>query len=434
MDSQERERRKTRAETLERRRALLDTYRPLALQKSLDVRKGRPLSDAHKAKMAATNRGHSHTPRKVELWTVAKDALNGLSANASATKLRVDDWSILSTRRGLGFPKGWPGFYRHGGVLTRGHLKIFGEDCGLTLKEAGAILGVWITGKFRRAPDRPLSSLQGAQRSRHLGRALADKWDEVIDRGCVGKTREFLASEVRDIPWQHSLLASGFLALGGALRSKELAGDETSIMRWVCEKTKIELARRVSPSPMRTMLFFGLPLLEIFKERPQLCGAGKSFQFRRLASQLLARDYRAPALRIDAVVAGSVQPMDPRGMRQLILQSHAPIATRGKRIRRKKAVPESVVFGQIVQGKISRFASGFNVLTKAKKTNPSSVQLWTEYLKTAGFSEQEISPILTSRNSITAAIRWTSAKQGVSLKTGQNSYSSFKNARTSRIK
>ena len=293
------------------------------------------------AKMAETNRGHSHTPRKVELWDVAEDALDGLSANASGAKRRVDDWSILSTRKNMGFPKGWPGFYRHGEVLTRGDLFRFAADFGLGKKEAAAFFGWWLTPKFRRNLHRPLSIFrQGEKSSPHRGRVLSDKWNDLIGRfapisgrgGRPGKTREFLKSEVEDIPALHSALTAGFRSLAESLRSGECAADRDSIMRWVCEKTKFQLSR-VSPSPVRTLLRFGRELKAMLTEHPQLCRAEKSFQPARLASNLLALDYRSTAGRIEAVVAGAVQALDPRTLRQFILASPGEkvVRTRNKR-------------------------------------------------------------------------------------------------------
>lgn len=92
----------------------------------------------------------------------------------------------------------------------------------------------------------------------------------------------------------------------------------------------------------------------------------------------------------------------------------------------KKDKASFTIFNEIVQPKITRFHEGFTSLAKAKKENPSSSQYWGDRLSQAGFSGQEVSAILASRNAETAAIRWAAANQGLSFKTGKNYYSQAK--------
>jgi hypothetical protein len=86
----------------------------------------------------------------------------------------------------------------------------------------------------------------------------------------------------------------------------------------------------------------------------------------------------------------------------------------------KKSKPEHVIFGQTVTQVLPRFRKGFDLLKGAKAENPSNSQKWTAALRTAQFSDQEISAMLASRKPEAAAVRWVSSNGGKTLKTGKN--------------
>jgi hypothetical protein len=371
----------------EKQRAHLAKYQRLASQRSAEARRGKPVSEAQLAilrlasqRQAAARRGKPGKPwseaqkaklrgrsypgrRRILRWDAAKDALLGLSVQVSAEKRGVFQHTVYLVRRNMRFPKGYPGFYLHGEVLTGRLLKQFCEDVGLTQKQATDFIGI---GRFNCSPaelDRPLSSKHpGDPNSPHRGRLLAAKIEEVIKRFCQGKpprmAREFLKSEIRDIHQKHVLLKRAFGTLGEALRARQIAGDTPSIMEWVCEKATKELP---SETAMLTMLRFGLRLEQMLIDKPELGDGKRASDFRphQLANQILALDYRTDPGRIEAVIAGEVEEFrEPRGLGQLILENSTPVRSKQRAAKPRKYGPDKKAASDHVWFEIGRRVEG----------------------------------------------------------------------------
>jgi hypothetical protein len=419
--------------TQRRLRGLLDAYRPLAWRRSIEARKGKPLSDEHKAKLGASKRGRTQTRRKVSLWAIAEDALLGLPTTASAHKRGVWQGSIFQGRRRMGFPPGWAGAYMHGEVLAWRHFGDFCSDIGLSKKEAAPIVGLsyrGFTNRVRRKDNKPLSSRHPADKTiPHIGLRLAEAYGRLIERYCYvqGKRyreRNFLRSELRDLPAKHAALAKAFSALSQAFKSKEVPPEDDAILDWVCREAKRELAgqpTKASGSTFHTLLFFALPLQKLLKEKPELIrGLGnspQSFNSRpsSLASTLLARDYGAAASRIDAAVAGEVEPLDSRVLRVAVLTTPPNPTVRSKRRGRHKQADETrrnFKIGLAVDTVIPIFQK----LIATRRALPERVQRRRHLLRgeliQAGFSDQHVTAALISQTPTVAARRFISNTTG----------------------
>jgi len=366
----------------------LNEHRSTAWAHSIATRKGKALSEEHKAKLGASKRGRAWKGAKVSLWAKAEDALLGLSTTESAKNRGVRQGAVYQSRIKMGFPPGWPGAYRHGEVLTRMHVEEFCEDVGLTHEEAAEFIGLGY-GAFRnlvgKTSNRPLSSRHPRDRkSPHIGRMLKEKCEQVVSRFCYeqGKRwlmRNFLRSEVRGLTEKHSTLTLAFTALGVALRSGKTGPETAAVMQWICERAMQEFASgqagKASEKVFRTLLFLGLPLRDLLDAQPELLrteGDPQSgFRPSRLASELLAQDYGATPGRIDAVIKGEALPLDPRLLCLLVRQE----LERTRKDQNKKRGPEPTPaeqtqwfqVGRMVEEEIPAFNSIFEQKAKVSR-------------------------------------------------------------------
>ena len=311
-----------------RQRATLDEYRPAALAKSIETRKGKPgkpLTAEHKASIKAANL-ERESGSDIPFWQIAKHALLGLPSTESAIELNRLQSRVNIIRRDYGF-SGWPGAYLHGEVLTRRHVQQFCEDTGLFEKDAAAFIGFGyrsFTNLIGSQPDRPLSSRHPKdKKSPHVGRRLALAYRRVARFCCYhqdrrvlrhGRIRDFLVSEIRDIPAKHAALRIAFGALGTALG--EIHSDPETILNWTCKQARLE-GSGATDRPFRLLVFLGIQFEHLLKDKPEWFKADR-FNARELASALLARDYGAAPGRIDAVIEGELQPLDPRSLSRIV--------------------------------------------------------------------------------------------------------------------
>ena len=392
----------------EQQRATLEKYRSSAVQKSVAARTGKPLGEGHKAKISAGNLD-MHL-RKLSLWAVTEDALLGLSTRESAMKRDVHRSAVAQARRRMPFPKRWMGLYRHGEYLTPRHSRQFCEDLGLTQKQVAALVGS--TSLFRGLDS--LDKQLGGKRSRRQGRLLAAAYENVIEHFCLGNVREFLKSEVRQIQEKHPVLTRAFARLGEALKTKQLQDNPLLILEWVCENAR----REAAGEPIRTMLFFGLQLAEMFGGKPKI-GDGtwaSGYRAHRLAAELLAQDYRATRNRIEDVLAGTVMPIEPaHGLRQFVLKeipqtktSALPEKKRGKGGRTKLKVSEKqdAKIATKVSAETIALERGLRILRRSRKENAPAEAIHRKILLGEGFNSKQIDALLGSKTPIGAAQRY----------------------------
>jgi len=329
-------------ELRKRQRATLDEHRPGAWAKSIAARKGKALSQEHTAKLSASHKkrfAERPVKRKVPRRMIAEDTLLGLSSIASAKKrealygkpggLQAD---VSRMRKATGFPPGWPAAYRHGDALGWKHFGDFCSDFGHTKKEWAPLIQASYRGYANRVKakgDRPFSSPRpGAP---HPGKLLNAKWAEFIERYCYTqgrrwRMRDFLTSEIRDIPIKHAALREAFGILGEALQAEggriapevRIARDVDSVSEWICWKA-------IYDQELQVLVRFLLPLRDLLREKPKLLEAG-AFKSEVLASELLARDYKATPSRIDDVIAGKLQALHPSSLCKLTSTQSGPAA------------------------------------------------------------------------------------------------------------
>jgi hypothetical protein len=407
----------------------LNEHRSTAWARSIAERKGKALSNEHKAKLGASKRGRAWKRAKVSLWAKAEDALLGLSTTESAKKRGVRQGAVYQSRRKMGFPPGWPGAYRHGEVLTRMHIDEFSDDVGLMHEEATEFIGCGY-GAFRnlvgKIPNRPLSSRHpGDPKLPHVGRLLKEKCEQVVSRFCYeqGKRwrmRNFLQSEARGLPEKHATLTLAFTVLGETLRSGEIAPETELVMQWICERSMQEFAS-ASETVFRTLLFLGLPLRELLDAQPELLrteGDPQSgFRPSRLASELLAQDYGSTPGRIDAVIKGEVLPLDPRLLCVLVRQE----LERRHNEQKKKCGPDPkpdeqtqwFKVGRMVEEEISLFDSIFEQKAKLSRDIRKARLKCAEALQARGFSPEPSEAASRSDSAKGAAVCLVAGREGL---------------------
>jgi hypothetical protein len=257
-------------ELRERQSATLAKYRHLGPE----ANRGKSWSEDRKAKQ----RGHSLPGRiKVPRWALAEDALQGLTTYESASKHKISQLAVFQARKRMGFPAGESGLFYHGEVLTRRRLKQFCEDVHLSEREIAHRFQIARFSRRLDRLDRPLT--------RQIGQVLARAYDNVIECLCEpGDLRhKFLRSEIRDIPQKHSLLVQAFGTLRDALMQNQVPKAEPlSILEWLCQRAQKEAFRQPSQRVMRTMLFFGLPLLKTLVRRSWVLSDTKKFDNRQV--------------------------------------------------------------------------------------------------------------------------------------------------------
>jgi hypothetical protein len=313
----------------------LNEHRSTAWEHSIAKRKGKALSEEHKAKLGASKRGR--TPKRgVSLWAIAEDALLGLPTTESAEKRGGKQADVYRVRIALGFPKGWPAAFRHGEILTRNHIHEFCGDTGLTLEEAAEFIGFGypsFCNRIGRIGDRALSSRHPKDpNSPHIGRLLKEKYDHIVERHCFEqgrrwRKRNFLASELLRLPLQRTTLESAFRELRTALDAKEVPAQPLEVCEWICRELRRRQARsEPGADAFHTLLFFGLSLRAVLDEKPELLQvtAGRISNFYwpgQMANAVLAREYGATPIGIENVIKKrQATPLDARLLCALLRQ------------------------------------------------------------------------------------------------------------------
>jgi len=398
-----------------------------AWQHSLETRKGKPgkpLTAEHKANIKIAHLERD-VDRDIPLWPIVKQALRGLTTAESENKLdgwQADIWRVC---RDVGL-SGWPGALLHGEVVTRQHVLQFCADTGLFEKDAASFVGFGyraFTNLIGSKPDRALSSKHPKDKkgSPHIGRRLAASYRLVGRVFCChrdrrvprhGRIRDFLQSEIRDIPKKHALLTMAFTRLGQALRLPEVQAHPDPIMNWICKQTRIEgVQAQVSGTtelPMRTLVYFGIHFERLLKDKPELI-APEKFGPGALATALLAQEYGAAPGRIDAVREGQITPLDARQLSQRIMETpRLPRLLMAKR-RGPKGGPfedtEAFDCGQKVEKAMLEMESVMRAkaaLPRRRRSNPSTC---AEDLRRQGYSAEQSNAASLGHNTERAA-KW----------------------------
>ena len=189
----------------------------------------------------------------------------------------------------------------------------------------------WLTERmWRKLQNRPLSfrKFKGEKGVVHTGRKLVAAYEKVITSYCYEKSkargwpvRNFLQSEVRNLPPKHAILTNAFSSLGEALKRKEVSTEPRSILDWLCLRAieEVEAEKRgQTETKFRLLLFFGLTLRDQLEQKPELLVDGHSasgFRPSKCANELLARACGAAAPgRIEALVGGDIDATAPEAL------------------------------------------------------------------------------------------------------------------------
>jgi len=324
----------------------------------------------HELKRSERRRGKPPTPEMQRRWMRLSEKYAGKALLWARSKEHfVDDATIVELRLAgkvyreigaavglkgggirkrleyLGFPSGKPCRFLHGEPLAKKHFADLCNDFGTTMaliarslgenpdyevkRKGGTYFGGKIhhqSGKVTRTYYYSLSNCL----SRHkpegvLPLRFADlvldvrrRWTEACCFESIGgkRVRNFLASELRDLPRQRTQLLEALSSLRTWLRSRDGSAKPSDILNWICDQSRQEVATRKTGQGFRALMFLWRALRDVNEKRPSLLAGRRSID--EGADELLAKDYSATPFRIHCAVQNELSSLDPRTLGQII--------------------------------------------------------------------------------------------------------------------
>ena len=266
--------------------------------------------------------------RKTRTWRQTESAsdaqivelrLAGKLAEEIAAEVGMHQTSVMYRLGPIGFPALHPCRFLHGKPVTKKHFldlcSDFGVDMKTIIEEAG---GNYPSVTHHLVNVHPTSVL--TTKCADIVLNVRKRWTEELcfSRSRTGKPiREFLASEIRDLPALRAMLTDALNALWLWLRSTKSSGQPPEILNWICDQSRAEVtdSKRVPDSAhaFRTLMFLwpALKDLKDFNERKPSFLAERRFIY-KVVDELLARDYAATPNRIRCAARKKLKELDPR--------------------------------------------------------------------------------------------------------------------------
>jgi ROS/MUCR transcriptional regulator protein len=339
----------------------------------------------------------------VELW------LAGESARVIAAHFGWKTPTPVTSRlKYLGFPSGHSYRFLHGEVITKKSFRDLCEDFGVSTR----IIIEEIGEDFSSL--RPTNVLTTKRADLIL--AVRKRW---IDKYCIktfGKkrVREFLASELRDLPKLRAALSEPIRALRVWLRAENSNVQPRDVLKWICKQSCEEVATSKivgeTDHRFRALVFLWPALKNLKERRPGFLEGTRTVH--KVVDELLSSEYDAAARRITQTVSGELTPLDPRTLGQTVRAhlskgDYRPLRKRGAQ---KKAEAEKEYF--YVGEKVEEAIPIFEKLIAAKRALPKRIRNKRNHLKrellNAGFAAEQVDTALVSRTPIIAARRYVS--------------------------
>ncbi len=280
---------------------------------------------------------------------IAELRLTGKSTKEIAEVVGLTESGAYFRLQILGFPTGAPCRFLHGEPVAKKHFEDLRKDFGATTTaivlaagqtpefEVSRKSATYFGGKAKRVSGK-LAQTYYFSLSNYLLRhkaedVLAPRFADLVlavrkvwtDSFCfqfhTGKrVRDFLASELRDLPEKVSRLRVALIALRVWLREQRRPVQEPEILNWVCEQSRREFEPAGPDIEGRgfRMLMFLWPELKILnRERPDLLAGRRLIE--EVASAVLSDGYGAAAARIRQAAQGGLTALDSRTLQKLIL-------------------------------------------------------------------------------------------------------------------
>ncbi len=241
--------------------------------------------------------------------------LVGRSTSEIAAEVGRTLTPVTSRLKYLGFPTGHSHRFLHGEVMTKKHFRDLCEDFGVSTK----IVIKEISENF--SDLRPTDVL--TTRRADIILAVRKRW---IDKYCIRtfgrkRVREFLASELRNLPRLRALLIEPLRALRVWLRAQNGDVQPLDTLRWICKQSRDEVAasRLVGDTErrFRALIFLWPALKNLNERRPGFLEGTQTIH--KVVDELLGAEYGAAPRRIGQAVIGGLTPLDPRTLQKLIL-------------------------------------------------------------------------------------------------------------------
>lgn len=318
---------------------------------------------------------------------IAELRLQGFTNKDIALHTGLRSRSTVESRlRKMGFPKRQCRF-EHGQPVTGRAILDLCDDFGLTKRDVVKILKSEQNTIHRYCSDSMARQLPtwlsesiyrqsiGSKTNGSLGLEVADRLISLQKKWlltfCIRygrhreRVREFLDSEIRELPDLRARLKDSLNALRTSLPVPENDQPQAYILGWICKQARSEVASTNGNSKRahayQTLMFFWPALSALIVQKPDLRTG--TWSPGELVDALLAKDYSATPYRIRCAAKGGLTPLDPRTLGQRILEALGQnrnavaaenIALKRKRGRGREAEKDKTYFkvGTAVETKI----------------------------------------------------------------------------------
>ena len=292
---------------------------------------GRPRRDRRGQRFSS---GHCIAAVPVDDATVFESWLAGKWLAQISAEVGLSASSVRDRFECLGIPTR-PCRFLYGEPFCKKHLNDLCRDFGVSRKavcQASGLIYSSVSNRFAQfKPDHLLST-------KVADRVLATRKDW-IQRFCIqpvaGKpVRQFLASELRDLPSRKAELIIALNELRIWLRGVERLPASHAVLDWICDSVRKEVAQerlfQISRRAHRTLLFLRPELRTLMAERTGLLPGRRAIG--EVADQLLAREYGAVPNRIRLAARGELTSLVPRTLEGQIRGDKPPsrIRKRGR--------------------------------------------------------------------------------------------------------
>jgi hypothetical protein len=251
---------------------------------------------------------------------IAESRLEGKRAETIATEVGLTPAAVAWRLKRIGFP-GHTCRFLHGQPVSKNHFLDLCMDFGVSkktvIKAAG---GDYWSVMNHLSKLGPLDVFTVRRANSIL--AVRKGWtDSCCFESYAGKrVRNFLASEIRDLPNQRARLLQALGLLRAWLRTQGRNVQPSQILNWICLQSRKEVVNSNGPGDsrhgFRALMFLWPVLKSLALNRFDLL-AGRRF-LEEVVDQLLGQDYGAAAERIKRAASGDLTPLDSRTLGKLV--------------------------------------------------------------------------------------------------------------------
>jgi hypothetical protein len=303
-----------------------------------------------KPKPDPTGRFHRDDVRIIEL------RLEGRSTSDIADEIGWTSSTITSRLKYYGLPTGHSYRFLHGEVVSNKHFRDFCGDFGVNRETITKEIGKDLS--YLRPTD--IFTTKRAD----IILALRNRWVAHFCFRTFGKkrVREFLASELRHLPWLKATVIEPLRALRGWLRAQNGSAQQRDILGWICKQSHEEVVAWEGADDtrlrFRVLIFLWLALKKLRERRPHLLEGTQTVH--KVANELLSTEFGVVPRRMDQAAAGQLTPLDPRTLGERIRgELWMAKSAQQKRSRKPEAEREYVQVGRKVEEMIPIFENLF---------------------------------------------------------------------------